>query len=160
MVRIYLTLFISIKVSMFIYLYIKMNWAPNEFECGFLGAYFEWLNYEIKTQSAKFNFIYTPIHLLFSSWTNKKGYIYIYIYNMFDEMGQLLCVRLFYLSPFKFSYESFDFWMEWIQEDTVFLLRTFSPNWSYLRVNIKEMTNTVTSHVHLYKELKEEPMGG
>ena len=54
-------------------------------------------------------------------------------------------------------YESFDFWMEWILEGALSFSSTLPPPIvAIFGGTNKEMTNTMTSHVHLYKELEKE----
>ena len=54
--------------------------------------------------------------------------------------------------PFKISHESFNFWMEWIQEGAVFSAPT---RVLFVEAN-NEMTSPMTSHIHLYKEKEVE----
>ena len=71
---------------------------------------------------------------------------------MVDMPTQLIYVY-FIFDPFKSLYESFDFWMEWIQEGAVFLPKNI---W---RKRIKRMTNTMTCYIYLHKELEEDQVG-
>ena len=59
---------------------------------------------------------------------------------------------MFIVDPFKSSYESFDFWTEWIQESAIFFPITFCICLIIFGVTNTEMKIEMTNYIHLYRE--------
>ena len=63
-----------------------------------------------------------------------------------------VCLIMSAYSIFDLLKPSYDFWMEWILESAMFPQELPAPTGAIIRGVNNEMTNTVISHVHLYKE--------